>query len=254
MLLVDLDPIDETSRRTDREIDARYQAARPRLFGALLDLLSNVLSELPNVDLKRLPRMADFGRLLFAMDRILNTESFATYVGQRERIAETVIESDPVALAIQTLVESAGCWEGTPTELLNRITPEKPPKGWPRTPQGIGGRLKRLVPALQQAGIIVSSGREGHPRTRWYRVERSMEGDGKESSASSASRDPDGASDDPGRTAADDADNHLRRVSCDENDAPPQKFRSLCVGRLTPEEVRRLHERERREPGDDAIK
>lgn len=76
-------------------------------------------------------------------------------MSQRERIAETVVESDPVALAIQSLVEAEECWEGTAAALLARITPEKPLNGWPRTPQAMGGRLKRLIDALKQTGISV---------------------------------------------------------------------------------------------------
>ncbi len=71
VLLVDLEPIDEAARLTQRGIETHYQAARPRLFGALLDLLAAVWRELPSVELERLPRMADFGRLLAAMDCVL---------------------------------------------------------------------------------------------------------------------------------------------------------------------------------------
>ena len=78
-----------------------YAAVRPRVFGAILDLLSMVLAELPNVHLERLPRMADFARVLAAMDRVhvgdggdkCDKGALDFYLGQRERIAETVIES-----------------------------------------------------------------------------------------------------------------------------------------------------------------
>ncbi|MCH8841104.1 MAG: hypothetical protein IH831_10645, partial [Planctomycetes bacterium] len=186
VLLVDLEPIDETSRRTKGELDHQYDEAKPRIFGALLDLLSRVLAELPNVNLDRLPRMADFGRLLGAMDLATDnpTESSALcqYIGQRARIAESVIEADQVALAIQNLAETEGSWQGTAQELLDKITPEKPPRGWPRTPQAIGGRIKRITPALEQAGIVVIRDREGHNRSRMYHLEKQC----KHSSATSA--------------------------------------------------------------------
>jgi hypothetical protein len=120
--------------------------------------------ELPKVKLDRLPRMADFGRVLAAIDQVLigdhddhdDERSLTIYLGQRERIAETVIESDQVALAIRSLVDQAGTWEGTAAELLAKITPEKPPKDWPKTPQSLGGRVKRLTPALDQSGVVVT--------------------------------------------------------------------------------------------------
>ena len=57
------------------------------------------------------------------------------------------------------------CWEGTAGEKpLKRITPEKPPRDWPRTPQGMGGRLKRLIPPLEQTGVSLRhlSAANGH--------------------------------------------------------------------------------------------
>jgi len=166
VLLVDLEPIDEMKRRAERDIDCEYAAARPRILGALLDLLAQVWTELPHVHLDRLPRMADFGRLLAAMDRVLPLlYALDIYLGQRERIAETVVESDAVAMAVQDFVESVETWSGTAAELLEKIMPEMPPKGWPRTPQAIGARLKRLAPALEQSGVTISSERSGRKRT-----------------------------------------------------------------------------------------
>lgn len=159
VLLVDLHPITDLQRRSESDIDRAYGDAQPRIFGALLDLLSKVLAELPKVELVRLPRMADFGRLLAAMDRVLGDDSdgpaLDIYLGQRERVAETVVESDPVALAIQKIIEDTGGWEGTMAELLEKITPEKPPREWPKGPRALTGRIKRLAPALEQVGIFI---------------------------------------------------------------------------------------------------
>ncbi len=58
VLLVDLEPINEAARLTQRGIESRYQAARPRLFGALLDLLCCIWGVLPSVELTKMPRMA----------------------------------------------------------------------------------------------------------------------------------------------------------------------------------------------------
>jgi hypothetical protein len=186
VLLVDLEPLGETKRRAERDIEGQFNEARPRILGALLDLLVKVLAELPGVHLDRLPRMADFGRLLAAIDNVLadnaDNRALDIYLEQRGRIAETVIESDQVALAIQSLLDEVGEWEGTAADLLKKITPEKPPKDWPKTPQSLGGRLKRLMPAMEQADIVITKDREGHGRTRTYRLEKGC----KDSSALSA--------------------------------------------------------------------
>ena len=179
VVLVDLDPIDENGRRCEADINIDYDAAKPRILGALLSLVSRVLLELPNVKLERKPRMADFAKLLATMDRVLadNADgadkcSLDIYLGQRDRIAEAVIESDLVAMAVQSLLDNVDTWSGTATELLAEITPAKPPKGWPTTPQSLGGRLRRLTPALEQVGIKLTKDREGHGRTRTYEFAR----------------------------------------------------------------------------------
>jgi hypothetical protein len=162
ILLVDLEPLDEAARSTLRDIETRYEEARPRLFGALLDLLAAAWIKLPKVHLARLPRMADFARLAAAVDCVLPGNcALDVYLDQRERIAEAVIESEPVALAIQALVTAEGWWQGRPAELLAYITPEKPPKDWPRTPRSLSGYVARLTPALDQVGISVEFGPRG---------------------------------------------------------------------------------------------
>lgn len=108
------------------------------------------------VTLDTLPRMADFARVLAAVDKVTGGNSLNTYLNQRGRIAGDVIEADPVALSVVKLIEHDGLWSGTSGELLTRITPERPPKGWPANGQAMTGRLKRLIPPLGQTGITVT--------------------------------------------------------------------------------------------------
>lgn len=159
VLLVDLDPIPESRRLTEAELEARYQDERPQLFGALLDLLAAVLHELSGVKLERSPRMADFARVLAAMDEVTGGHALDTYMSQRDRVAEVVLDSDPVAVAIREMLdEGKEEWEGTAGELRKLITPsfpERVPTGWPRTPHNLGSRLRRLAPAMEQVGIDI---------------------------------------------------------------------------------------------------
>ena len=48
-----------------------------------------------------------------------------------------------------------GLWKGTHGELLDSITPERPPQKWPASPKALSGHLKRLAPALRSArGVL----------------------------------------------------------------------------------------------------
>ena len=70
LLAVELARIPTDRRRPDAEINTAYGAARPRILGALLDLTVEALAALPVVQLDELPRMADFARILAALDRV----------------------------------------------------------------------------------------------------------------------------------------------------------------------------------------
>jgi hypothetical protein len=153
LLLVELERIDK--RRSESEIEARFEELRPRIFGAFCSLLARVLKALPHVMLKELPRMADFAKVLDALDMELGTERLATYLGQGERLADDVVEGDPVGTAIRGFMESRSSWSGTMKELLDEITPEEPPRDFPKTPRKLASRVKRLAPALEAIGVFV---------------------------------------------------------------------------------------------------
>jgi hypothetical protein len=171
LLTVELARIPSDRRRPDAEIAAAYEGAKPSLLGALLDVTVRVLAELPNVRLDELPRMADFARILGALDRALGWGSLDDYRAAAAQATQVVLESDPVAEAIMSLLGRGGAWRGTAGELLDRITPERRPRGWPQTPHAMAGALKRLAPALRANGISVERHTRGQSRTITLRAE-----------------------------------------------------------------------------------
>lgn len=159
LLMVDLVQIPDRLRRTEAELDRVYGQIAPELLGALLDVMVAVLRELPVVELNEHARMADFARILAALDRarpdLTGGTALRTYLGQRGRIAEQVVESDCLAEAIQLHMESCSDLGGTAGDLLGILSPEKPPRDWPKNGQAMTGRLKRIRPALLGGGIEV---------------------------------------------------------------------------------------------------
>lgn len=160
LLPVQLERIPDEQRRTDAEITGAYEDLRPAALGNLLTILSAVLVALPVVHLEAMPRMADFARVLAALDEVTGWNTTSTYAGTADEVAEAVIESDPFADAIRKLTE-AGDWTGTAAELHERITPERAPKGWPSSARAASGALRRCAPALRRAGVEIMF----HPRS-----------------------------------------------------------------------------------------
>lgn len=205
ILLADLEPIAPTARRSEEEIDRDFRAAQASILGALLDVLAAVLRELPGVRLAELPRMADFAKLLAAMDSAIGTDALRRYHGQKGRIAEEVVDGDAVAGAIRAM---AGDWTGTAAELLRLITSDPRPQGWPKIPRTLVARLKRLAPALREAGITVTDLGRGE-RGRMLSI-TSTRKTGNSSSASSASSATEGRPADDGAADLTMADDGIR--------------------------------------------
>jgi hypothetical protein len=164
LLPVELSRIDPAKRRPDAEIAAAYEAARPVVLGALLDLLARILAVLPHVVLDQLPRMADFTRVLAALDHVTGWTTVTDYMTGASEVTEQVIEADPFAEAIRTHA-GRGPWTGTAATLLDLLTPESAPRSWPRTPRTASGHLKRLAPALRASGVVVEFERTKTART-----------------------------------------------------------------------------------------
>ncbi len=170
MLTVELEPIRKDRRRTDRAVFAAFERIWPHTLGAVLDLLSSVLAALPAVHLAEHPRMADFARVLAALDTVTGWTTLPDYLQAAEATAMSVIEGDAFISAVLELAEREVIWAGTAGELLAVITPERPPRGWPTSPQKVGGLLKRSTPALALAGVQVDERARQHGGRRGYVV------------------------------------------------------------------------------------
>lgn len=150
LLQVELDRIPEAGRRGETDLFETFNAAHPEVFGALLTLLAAVLKVLPGVELDAMPRMADFARLLAALDEVTGWTTSSDYARGATVTAEAVIDANPFATAIRDFMTGRHTWTGTTADLLAAITPEHRPHRWPETPQAAAHALRRIVPALRQ--------------------------------------------------------------------------------------------------------
>jgi hypothetical protein len=169
LVIVDLETIDK--RRTEHEIRARFEEIRPRLLGAFCELVSKTLATLPSVTLDELPRMADFAKVLAAVDAVRGTDSLATYLGTRERLADEVIDGDPVGSAVaEWLEDSAGTVHTLNMKELRRALTAHDSEcahRLPRTDKGLGGVLRRLAPALRLRGLRIDPYRQTDKLRKW---------------------------------------------------------------------------------------
>ncbi|MFJ4411895.1 ATP-binding protein [Streptomyces sp. NPDC088910] len=168
LLMLDLQLIDPDRRRTEEELDAAFEAVRPAVLGALLDLLSYVLAVLPHIRLETMPRMADYARVLAAVDQVQGWNTLGSYLATSETVASDALEGDPFGRAVATFAEGAGTWTGTAAQLLELLTfgdGPRPP-GWPKDATRASGRIKRLAPLLRSIGITVDDTQRSQDRHR----------------------------------------------------------------------------------------
>jgi hypothetical protein len=162
-LLLMLDQIPEERRRSEQELWAAFEIARPRILGALPGGVTRGLAMLPQVKLKKLPRMADFARWATACETVFwpGGTFEAAYNGNRDKAIEDVLDSDLVAATLRTFIVNRGQWTGTAAQLLADLGAvvgelETKSKEWPKTARAPSGRLRRMATFLRKVGIEIA--------------------------------------------------------------------------------------------------
>jgi hypothetical protein len=156
------------ARMTEAEHAIAWAEAYPSAFGNLLALASAALRHLPDVVVDNLPRMADFAMMGCAVARALGLTDGHFLTRYRENLRggmERGLESSSVGQVLPQFIEKqeGQRWRGTVGELyvalhllarLDRHAEER----FPRSPNGLGNALRRIIPALHVVGIKVTFG------------------------------------------------------------------------------------------------
>src|SRR5262249_39964171 len=151
-ILVYLPRIPEERRREEAVIRSEFEAAKPRILGALLNAVSVALAKLPETKLERLPRMADFAKWATSAETGLGLESGAfinAYIGNRNEANDLALEASPIAVELREAFRDQNEWEGSSSDLLKllngRITARgensKTKAAWPQSPKGLTDKL-----------------------------------------------------------------------------------------------------------------
>jgi hypothetical protein len=173
-LIVTLPVIKEEDRRTQQEVMADFEKIRPGVLGALLDVVAAGLRSLPGVELKHLPRMADFAKWVVACEPALGWEpnSFLrAYRGNVRDANELALGDSPLVAPLRKFMQErlGEKWVGTASELLDelrKLVDEKTAaaKDWPKGANVLTNRLRRLAPNLRKTGLDIESVHNGWRR------------------------------------------------------------------------------------------
>ena len=174
ILLVEPEVIDK--RRTEADVTAARAAALPGALGAILDLIAGVLRELPGTAVDNAPRMADFAKVLAALDTVTGWDTLASYRAKVASLALSLIEGNTFAYAIYRLATcpspgglDPGTWEGTAGELLDTLRricqdARMTASDLPDDVRAVGRQVREIAPSLRKAGVDIRPRKSGPRR------------------------------------------------------------------------------------------
>jgi hypothetical protein len=230
--------------RPEKEIWRDFNAEAPGILGALLTMVSGALCCLLETETDTSLRMADFALWAAAAERGSGSEekTFLIAYAEQRRDADSVArEASSIAAPLQAWwakwseQHPGQEWEGTSTELLavlNKATSEElwQGKDWPKNPRALSGRLARLAPNLESAGIeAVRPSERGETGRKWIiRKVRGRDRQDRQDAHDEAPKpEPKGAGATDGRSEHPDGMRQtVGRLSADRQAVNPRKIRS----------------------------
>lgn len=170
-LVLYLPTIDRADRRTERDLWAEFEAARPQILGALLDAVATGLARLDEVDLEDPPRLADFAEWVEACAPALGWapgEFLDAYRTNQDQANALTLEASPIATPVRAI--SAGGFDGTASELLAELADrvdetDTRKRSWPGNARALSADLRRIAPNMRSEGVHIEFDREGSRRT-----------------------------------------------------------------------------------------
>jgi hypothetical protein len=178
MVVLNLPPLKKEKKKDSPMFWKEFEAARPRILGALLDAVHSALYYYRHLQSLPCEHMVDFERWSAAAALGLPwtyAQFKAAYDENRLEAKTITTENDEVSLALFELAETSLPWAGTASELLNTLTrlSSNEGKGLPKLPHLLSRHLKRIKANMRKSGIKITTGeRTGKERRRLIRIER----------------------------------------------------------------------------------
>jgi hypothetical protein len=174
-IVVEFPEIEDDHRRTEDELDDKFDQCQGEILGGLLSALADALYRLPGIEMDQTSRMADFEKLGRAGEWSLGLPPrgfLKAYRRSRKHLSARALEASPIGQAVLSLMTNYKKWEGTASELLEELNerPEnrdvKKRTGWPRAASWLSNGLKRIEPDLRSEGLWMKKRRTSGGKQR----------------------------------------------------------------------------------------
>lgn len=160
-VILELEAIQTINRIDDTDIKQAFIKDKPEVLGALLDLTANVFKILPSIKSNELPRMAGYGKIGLALERIMDWDNsfLECYKNNQHESITEVLDSEPVMIVLRGFLSNRGNnWVGYWKDLLGFLKDEAPSHNFTLekiTPRGLSAKIKQNARVLKTVGIGV---------------------------------------------------------------------------------------------------
>ncbi|HMV86802.1 MAG TPA: hypothetical protein PLD20_17960 [Blastocatellia bacterium] len=183
-------------RRDEDTLWTEFNAAKPSILGAVLTAVSCALKRRRTVKLTVLPRMADFSIWATAAAPALGfaDDSFTqTYDSNHSAATDQVLETSPALEICEFMYGQVGDeWSGKASvlhralKLMMSQRGEEPNRDFPKSPNQLGTKIRRVAKNLRDFGIEADTGRTNGNRKITLKISKSFREKFRKTSALSA--------------------------------------------------------------------
>ncbi len=167
---VELSPIEK--RVEDSELHKKFSEARPRILGAMFDLLSKAMKIYPTIERTEWPRMGSFAKWGYAIAAALGGdytgETFMEAFKKVEALQHSeALSANPFAEVVTWFMHERETWVGTAGELLEELEDASQNGSsipdikycfqspyWPSNPRSARVQIQKTLADLKSANII----------------------------------------------------------------------------------------------------
>jgi hypothetical protein len=166
-LVVELERIPDSERKTEEELWERFEAEHPKLLGALFSVLAEAIALKSSIKLSRRPRLADWGEYAASVYEVMGwgAEQFLEDWSEIVKVQnQATLDGSPVAQAIIKFMEDKDEYTATSSELHSKLkvmaaqlgVDVERDKAWPKSARWLWRRIKEVLSVLVAAGIEAS--------------------------------------------------------------------------------------------------
>lgn len=173
-LLLELERIDSSNRKTENELYQSFFTDLPVILGGVFDVLVKALKIKPEIKIELNHRMADWTLWGCAIAEALGyskEEFLNAYQNNLTKQNEMLLNDNVVATAIITFMEDQEQWKSTPTILLDKLVShamlkdiDTREKYWPKGAGALSRKLNELSTPLKQMGYSITISTNGAER------------------------------------------------------------------------------------------